>query len=74
MVQRSGQFESTSHQVRSISECGVSINGADRFMVGETLNVRVGDRIAVSATVRWVGNGAADLSFAEPIDVTRLVV
>jgi hypothetical protein len=69
VVERFGQVGPTSHRVRSISECGVAVDGADSFTVGETVAVRVGDQIAAAATVRWVGNGAAGLAFAVPIDI-----
>lgn len=56
------------HRVRDLSAGGMRIDQAGGIQVGSTVLVTVGALQAVGATVVWVKDGSAGLSFAEVIN------
>lgn len=67
-VEHFGGGEPTKHRVRDLSAGGMRIDQADSIKRGATVLVTVGSLQAVGATVVWVSNGSAGLSFAQAIN------
>lgn len=67
-VERFGGGEPTRHRVRDLSIAGMRIDQAGSVQRGATVLVTVGALQAIGATVVWVKDGSAGLSFAQPIN------
>lgn len=68
-VERFGGAAATRHRVRDLSTGGVRIDQAAGLSVGATVLVTVGALEAVGATVAWVREGSAGLTFAHPVRI-----
>lgn len=68
LVERFGGGEPTKHRVRDLSAGGMRIDQAGSMRRGATVLVTVGSLQAIGATVVWVKDGSAGLSFAEMIN------
>jgi hypothetical protein len=58
----------TRHRVRDLSSTGARIDGAASLTEGSMVVVTLGSLIGVAATVAWVRDGDAGLSFETEID------
>lgn len=67
-LERFGSAETTQHRVRDLSPKGMRIDQAAGLQVGATVLVAIGRLEAVGATVVWVKEDSAGLSFAETVD------
>jgi hypothetical protein len=59
----------TRHRVRDLSMGGARIDNAEKMLAGETLQISIGAAQAITATIKWVRQGFAGLSFEEVINV-----
>lgn len=59
----------TRHRVRDLSTGGARIDNAEKMLAGETLQISIGAAQAITATIKWVRQGSAGLSFEEAINI-----
>lgn len=59
----------TRHRVRDLSTGGARIDHADKMLAGESLQISIGAAQAVTATIKWVRQGSAGLSFDQTINI-----
>lgn len=67
-IEHFGGQSTTTHRVRDLSPGGIRVDGAADLRAGATVLISVGALQTVSASVRWVREGAAGLAFAEQIN------
>jgi len=67
-LERFGSSETTRHRVRDLSPNGMRIEQASGLKVGATVLVAIGRLEAVGATIAWVREGSAGLSFSEAVN------
>ena len=68
-VQQARRTGPTTHRVRDLATRGARIDKAEKLRVGETIQISIGAAQAIAATVNWVRQGSAGLSFEDAVDI-----
>jgi hypothetical protein len=68
-VQQARRTGPTTHRVRDLATRGARIDKAEKLRVGETIQISIGAAQAIAATVHWVCQGSAGLSFEDAVDI-----